>query len=437
MLLLRRFPAPMLGSRVRASYFSRPPSRAFSSPPPGSAALGAAPPGGAALPHRAVGWWLAGTAGLVYAMVVLGGVTRLTRSGLSIVEWKLAGEPLPRSAAEWEAAFDKYRAFPEFQRVNSRMSLEEFKPIYVMEWAHRMWGRGLGLVFGAPLLALAVARRVPPGLGPRLGAMLALGGGQGLVGWWMVKSGLEHDRFKPHEVPRVSPYRLATHLTGAWLLYSLLVWSALDVLRGAPGALAPGAAAATRALRPWALGAAGVVGVTTLSGAFVAGNDAGRAFNDWPLFAGRWVPEGLWDPALGARNLFENTATVQFDHRALAYSSLAGVGALHAAVARAGGRAALPPPVWRGAVLVAGAVAAQATLGVATLVTYVPVALGAAHQAGALGVWTAVLYLLHALKKAAPAPLPAAAAAAPPAARAAMALALVAAAPCGAAAPDS
>jgi cytochrome c oxidase assembly protein subunit 15 len=382
--------------------------RVFSSSP--TASSFAAP----ALPHRAVGLWLAGTAGLVYAMVVLGGVTRLTRSGLSIVEWKLAGEPLPLDAAAWEAAFAKYRAFPEYQRVNSRMSLEEFKPIYVMEWAHRMWGRGLGVVFGVPLLALAAARRVPPGLGARLGGMLALGGAQGLVGWWMVKSGLEHERFKAYEVPRVSPYRLAAHLTGAWTLYSLLAWSAMDLLRAAPAAAAPGAAAAARTLRPWALGAAGVLGVTTLSGAFVAGNDAGRAFNDWPLFAGRAVPEGVWDPALGARNLFENTATVQFDHRALAYASVGAVGALHAAAARAGGRAALPPPLWRGAVLVAGAVAAQATLGVATLVMYVPVALGAAHQAGALGVWTAVLYLLHGFKGAArlpPAPAAAAAAA--------------------------
>jgi cytochrome c oxidase assembly protein subunit 15 len=387
---------------------------------PFSSSPAVAAPRVVATSHRRVGLWLAGTAGLVYAMVVLGGVTRLTRSGLSIVEWRLAGEPLPLNAAEWEAAFEKYRAFPEFQRVNSRMTLDEFKPIYVMEWAHRMWGRGLGLVFGVPLLVLVATRRVPPGLGPRLGGMLALGGAQGLVGWWMVKSGLEHERFKAHEVPRVSPYRLAAHLTGAFTLYSLLVWSALDVLRGAPGAaLAPGAAAATRALRPWALGTAGVVGVTALSGAFVAGNDAGRAFNDWPLFAGRAVPEGVWDPALGARNLFENTATVQFDHRALAYCSLGAVGALHAAVARAGGRASLPPAVWRGAAALAAAVAAQATLGVVTLITYVPVSLGAAHQAGALGVWTAALYLLHGLKGSGGAP----AAAAPPAARAAVVLA--------------
>jgi len=388
----------MLRSLLRAPSLARAALRARAPPGPPRARLSTAAP--AAAP-RAVGWWLAGVAGGVYAMVVLGGVTRLTRSGLSIVEWRPEGDVLPSTPAEWDEAFAKYKATPEYARVNSRMTLDEFKPIYWMEWAHRAWGRALGVGFGLPLAALVAARAVPAGLAPRLGGLLALGGAQGAVGWWMVKSGLDARNFAPTDTPRVSPYRLAAHLSGAWAIYSVLAWTAMDLLR-APAAAAPAAAAAARAVRPAALAAAAVLGATTLSGAFVAGNDAGHAYNDWPLFAGRLVPEEIWDAALGARNFFENTATVQFDHRALAYATVAAVGGLHAAIARApGGAAALPPPVRAGARALAAVVAAQAALGVTTLVLYVPVELGAAHQAGALAAWTTALWTLHAVRAAA------------------------------------
>ena len=376
----------------------------------------------------------------MFGMVSLGGVTRLTRSGLSIVEWRPEGEVYPTTEAGWEAAFEKYKAFPEYQRVNSRMTLEEFKPIYFMEWAHRMWGRGLGVVFGVPLLGLVAAGKIPAGLGPRLGLLLAMGGAQGAIGWWMVKSGLEKERFEKggvfeYQRPRVSPYRLATHLTGAWALYSVLMWIAMDLLR-APAAAGPPAAAVTggaaaaaarlsalRALATPTAAALSVLALTTVSGAFVAGNDAGHAYNDWPLFAGRWVPEDLWVERLGLRNLFENTATVQFDHRMLAYSTLGAVGLVHGALAAARRRlavaaaaapaaaaaaaASLPhshyalcPSLKRAALILGGAVAAQACLGVTTLMFYVPIELGAAHQAGALGAWTSALYFAHCLKTA-------------------------------------
>jgi len=169
----------------------------------------------AARNRRLVGLWLATTAGAVFAMVVLGGVTRLTRSGLSIVEWRPAGEALPFSDAEWEVEFAKYRASPEFQRVNSGMDLEEFKPIYLMELAHRQWGRAIGLLFILPLGGLAAAGRIPPGLSGRLALLGALGAAQGGIGWWMVKSGLQHENFGEHAIPRVSPYRLATHVRGS------------------------------------------------------------------------------------------------------------------------------------------------------------------------------------------------------------------------------
>jgi cytochrome c oxidase assembly protein subunit 15 len=180
-----------------------------------SAAAAAAAPS-----TRPLAFWLLTTAGAVFVMVVLGGVTRLTRSGLSIVEWRPEGERLPTTEAEWAEEFAKYQRFPEYQRVNAHMSLEEFKPIYFMEWAHRMWGRAIGLMFVGPLAYFALTRRIPRALYGRLGGLLALGATQGAVGWWMVKSGLEHDRFKNEfAIPRVSPYRLATHVSccrGSW-----------------------------------------------------------------------------------------------------------------------------------------------------------------------------------------------------------------------------
>lgn len=433
-------------------------------------AAGAEAAAKAARNRRLVGIWIATTAGAVFAMVVLGGVTRLTRSGLSIVEWRPEGEKLPSTDSEWEVEFRKYRDFPEYQRVNAHMSLDEFKPIYFMEWAHRQWGRVIGLLFAGPLVYFAAARRIPPGLGPRLGLLLALGGAQGGVGWWMVKSGLEHERFGEHSIPRVSPYRLATHVSGpldsccimmmtmlfgfarrepdqeigklfpavshnshyvnpsrfpppltlpqplgpplnpqltfAFSLYSALAWTALDLLRTPPPALARPAKAATAALRPTALAAAGTIFLTVASGAFVAGNDAGHAYNDWPLFAGRVIPEQIWEASLGFRNFFENTATVQFDHRTLAYASLAAVGAVHMRAARLPGKSAsLPPAVRSAARLLGGLVGAQVLLGISTLMLYVPVPLAAVHQAGALALLTGALNLLHSIKQARGAPL--------------------------------
>jgi cytochrome c oxidase assembly protein subunit 15 len=164
--------------------------------------------------RRVAGYWIMGTAGMVFVMVVLGGVTRLTRSGLSIVEWRPHGEVLPTNDEEWQCEFDKYKAFPEYQKVNRHMPLDEFKFIYMMEWLHRFWGRAIGIAFAGPLAYFAVRKRIPHGLWPRLLTMLGLGAAQGGVGWWMVKSGLEHERFADeYSVPRVSPYRLTTHVS--------------------------------------------------------------------------------------------------------------------------------------------------------------------------------------------------------------------------------
>lgn len=342
---------------------------------------------------RAMAFWLLGTGSAVFGMVVFGGMTRLTRSGLSMVDWKPTQNMPPITKAEWEAEFNKYKQFPEYKLLNRGMTVEEFKSIYYMEWGHRTYGRVLGLVYGLPLLYFMASGRARAvggsNLQMKLMGLFAMGGSQGLVGWWMVKSGLDEKTIVTSE-PRVSPYRLCAHLTMAVGLYTGLLWTGWSLLRptrvvprGSPG------------FRMAATLTTSLVGTTMLSGAFVAGNDAGRAFNDWPMYAGRWIPEGIWKAKLGWKNFLENTATVQFDHRMLAYSTLA-------AVTGVWYRAEKVPNLDRKALIgfraLTGAAWAQAALGIITLMTIVPVSLGSLHQAGALTVWTCALYAQHAMR---------------------------------------
>ncbi|KAG2494105.1 hypothetical protein HYH03_007744 [Edaphochlamys debaryana] len=375
--------------------------------------------GGAALSEglstgarRAMATWLGVCTAWVYSMVVLGGVTRLTRSGLSMTEWKLAGERPPLTEEDWVAEFAKYRASPEFQKVHRNMTLEEFKFIYWMEYAHRMWGRILGVFFAVPASYFLARGWINGALGKRLGLLFFMGGTQGLVGWWMVRSGLEEPE---HEwaAPRVSPYRLAAHLVSAFAIYATLAWTTLDLLYPAPATagLTEGVLRSTGGARRFFLPLAALIAVTATSGAFVAGLDAGRAYNTWPDMNGKFIPDEYVDPNLGLspiRNLFENTAAVQFNHRTLATVTLLAV--LHgwAKYAR-GGR--LPPRATRALHGVGLVTAAQFALGVYTLLQYVPTALGSAHQANALNLFTAALALLHACRP--PQPSPAAAAMAP------------------------
>lgn len=369
-----------------------------------SAALGsqAAPEYGAAAlaagltagQRRALTWWLGGCAGWVFSLVILGGVTRLTRSGLSMTDWKLTGETPPSSPEEWEAEFARYRLSPEFLKVNASMDVEGFKFIYWMEWAHRMWGRGLGAVFALPAATFVAAGAMTRPLARRLGLLLLMGGTQGLVGWWMVRSGLQQP--ENNAVPRVSPYRLAAHLTSAFAIYATLVWTALGLAQPYPPALAagPSAARAAASLARVALPVAALVAVTAASGAFVAGLDAGRAYNTFPLMQGRLVPEDYWSVP-GWRNAFESTAAVQLHHRVLALSTLAAVAALW----RHGTRLPALPRASRLLLhgLAAGA-GVQVALGVTTLLTHVPVSLGSAHQGGALTLFTLVLALMHSVR---------------------------------------
>ena len=325
---------------------------------------------------RAVATWLYVVCALIFAMVVLGGITRLTGSGLSMVEWDpIFGIVPPRSEADWQSVFDKYKASPEYQKVNVGMDLAGFKRIFLIEYAHRVLGRTIGLVFLLPFLWFWWRRRLPQGFAPKLVTMFVLGGLQGLLGWYMVKSGLVDD-------PHVSQYRLAAHFMFAVALYGYILWVALSLWPGRP------AQGANTAFRVAVSGVLVLVLLTMTAGAFVAGLRAGHAYNTFPLMDGHLIPPGLWAMQPWWLNLFENGLTVQFTHRLLALLTLAAVLGLWAArgALRKAGRWVLH--------LLALAGLAQVALGIATLLLVVPVPLASAHQAGALVVFTLLVVLM-------------------------------------------
>ncbi|MBW8270680.1 COX15/CtaA family protein [Caldovatus aquaticus] len=360
---------------------------------------GAGPADAAA--RRRIGRWLLLVCLMVWIMVALGGATRLTGSGLSIMEWApLSGTLPPLSEAEWNRLYDLYRTIPQYALVNQGFGLEGFKRIFWLEWVHRLWGRLIGLAYALPLLWFWARGRIPAGLKPRLLLLLALGGLQGVVGWVMVASGFEPDR------TTVSPYRLVAHLGLALLLYAALLWTALSLLQPAAPAAREEEAAGTRTLRRWVRVAAGLALLTMLAGGFVAGLRAGLDYNTFPLMEGRLVPRGYWWLEPAWRNLTDNVAAVQFNHRLLATLTLAAAAGA-AVVAWRGGRGAAREEAARRrrlALGLLGAVALQYALGVATLLLVVPVWLGTLHQAAAVLVLTVALVALHALRPARAAP---------------------------------
>ncbi|KMT16997.1 hypothetical protein BVRB_2g042020 [Beta vulgaris subsp. vulgaris] len=347
-------------------------------------------------PHarKMVGIWLFGSAAWVFSMVILGGITRLTRSGLSMTDWKFTGNLPPMSEDEWALEFEKYKQSPEYKRINKGMNLEDFKFIYWMEYAHRMWGRALGIMFALPFSYFLRKGFITPRLGLRLSALFGLGAGQGLIGWWMVKSGLEEPASE-HAEPRVSPYRLAAHLTSAFVIYCGLLWTALSVVMPEPPAESlawvNGAAKVKRLAIPLSL----LVGVTAVSGAFVAGNDAGRAFNTFPKMGDTWIPDDVLSMKPIMRNFFENTSTVQLDHRILATATMASVCCFWWATRKLDIHPAVKSLI--GSTL--GLTGLQVTLGISTLLSYVPVSLGTAHQAGALTLLSFMILLTHTVRK--------------------------------------
>lgn len=313
--------------------------------------------------------WLAFIAFLVFCMVIVGGATRLTNSGLSITEWQpLLGVVPPLNEADWLVAFEKYKLIPQYRTVNLGMTLGDFKFIYWWEWAHRFLGRFVGVAFAVPFLYFAVMRKLERRLLPRLAILFALGGAQGALGWYMVSSGLI-DRVD------VSQYRLAAHLTLAALIFAATVWVAKGVGRQRyyPVSFDDGFAVFLVLL----------ILLQIAAGGFVAGLDAGQGYQTWPKMDGQWVPTGLLTMTPEWRNLFENAMTVQFSHRILAYTILL------AAIIHAWRSFALPSMVLTYAIFT------QACIGVLTLLLHVPLPVALIHQAGSMIVLALAVWNLH------------------------------------------
>ncbi len=326
---------------------------------------------------RPVRWWLIAVAVLIAAMVLVGGATRLTESGLSIVEWKpVSGALPPLSAAQWNEAFEGYRAIPQYRQLNAGMSLDEFKTIFWWEWSHRLLGRAIGAIYLLPFLWFLWRGALGGELRRRLWLIFGLGALQGAVGWWMVASGLS-------QRVEVSQYRLATHLVLALLIFASIVWTLRRLVETAPPA-------ATPRLKISAMIFLALTFVQLYLGALVAGLRAGKIYNTWPDIDGGFVPSAarLFFETPWWRNLFENALTVQFEHRMVAYTLLvlAALHAVDAALSRAG------KPVIDGALWLLGVVALQATLGILTLLNQVPMDLALAHQAVAIAVLTLAVF---------------------------------------------
>lgn len=321
--------------------------------------------------------WLMGIALMVFAMIVIGGITRLTDSGLSMVEWRpIIGTLPPLTDHEWLRVFTLYQQSPEYQKINAGMDLSAFKWIFFWEYLHRLFGRLIGIMFILPLLWLALRRQIPHGFGRRFMILLLLGGTQGLIGWWMVKSGLVDD-------PYVSAYRLATHLGIALTILGVLIWTIADLKHG-------------RALLPrgHVAGVIGILALTIIAGAFVAGMNAGLIYNEYPFMGGQFVPieygyYGVMDP-------FENPASAQFNHRWIAAIAVLGVFSLWFRARKAerdGYQLGLSP------VIMMLALFSQFLLGIMTLLYQVPVALGTLHQAGAAFLLIFVIWVSHGLMR--------------------------------------
>lgn len=333
---------------------------------------------------RLIASWLLICCATIFGMVVLGGVTRLTGSGLSMVQWApIMGILPPLSLSEWQETFSLYQQYPEFQLKNFHMTLDDFKSIFWFEYAHRLLGRGIGVIFFLPFLFFVFTGRVNRSLTPKLLFMFVLGGLQGLMGWYMVKSGLIDD-------PHVSQYRLTAHLSLAIIIYAYMFWVAMDLL--SPKTLIPSPPPHKKLAQLSALISI-VIFITIMSGGFVAGTRAGFAFNTFPLMNGKLIPDGLFTLTPIWHNFFENIITVQFDHRALATTLFLLIPAFWAKSRKL----ELEPTARLSINLLLAALALQITLGISTLLLVVPVALAAAHQAGAVVLLTASLFVNHQL----------------------------------------
>lgn len=337
--------------------------------------------------QRAVELWLWFIAALVFAMIVVGGATRLTDSGLSITEWKpILGAIPPLSEADWLSVFEKYKQIPEYHIVNKGMSLDEFKFIFWWEWSHRFLGRFIGLAFAFPLLVFWMTGRLRQGLPVKLLSILALGGLQGAIGWYMVSSGLS-------ERVDVSQYRLALHLSVAMAILAIVVWFALDERRARLGA---NNATVSASVRNFVRVIVFVIGVQIVLGAFVAGLRAGLIYNTWPSMNGQFFPSDYWISEHGFLSLFDSHAAVQFNHRIAAYIVL-GVVLYHVwRIVRSGASGMARTS----GIALAHATTAQAVIGILTLLMHVPLSLGLLHQGGAAVVLAIAIWHLFEVRHA-------------------------------------
>lgn len=334
--------------------------------------------------RRKVAAWLLLCCAMVFAMVVVGGVTRLTHSGLSIVEWRpILGTLPPLNDAQWMETFDKYKQTPEYRKVNHGMSVDEFKSIFWWEYFHRLLGRMIGVVFLLPLLWFWWRGRIDRALALKLTGIFVLGGLQGAMGWYMVKSGLVDD-------PRVSQYRLTAHLSLALLIYAAMLWTALSLLFPA----CANSASASMKLRRTAWSITAAIAYMIVTGGFVAGIRAGFAYNTFPLMNGHLVPPEIFMLEPWYLNFFNNMATVQFDHRLGAWLLALLVPWLWLQARKQ----ALDTRARLGVHLLLGLLALQITLGIATLLLGVPMPLAAAHQGGVVLLLGAALWTNHALR---------------------------------------
>ena len=340
--------------------------------------------------NKAIAIWLLACCAIIFGMIILGGVTRLTGSGLSMVEWApIMGILPPLNQTDWQETFLLYQQFPEYQLKNFNMSLGEFKSIFWFEYGHRLLGRSIGIIFLLPFLFFLFRGKIEKALTPKLITMFVLGGLQGVMGWYMVKSGLIND-------PHVSQYRLTAHLGLAVVIYAYMFWVALDLLYPKINDVAKNT---DKKLGPLSLIISTMIIITILSGGFVAGTRAGFAFNTFPLMDGQLIPNGLLELSPLWRNFFENIVTVQFDHRVLATLLFIIIPVFCFKTGKLADRLESQPLVRTGSHLLLAALALQITLGISTLLLVVPVALAAAHQAGAIILLTAALFVSQQLHR--------------------------------------
>jgi cytochrome c oxidase assembly protein subunit 15 len=327
--------------------------------------------------NRQIAWWLIICAAVIFGMILLGGVTRLTDSGLSMVDWKpIRGVIPPITQADWQAMFLKYQQFPEYRKTNFNMTLEQFKPIFMYEYLHRMLGRFIGIIFVLPFLFFYFTKRIVPGLTPRLLVMLVLGGSQRVLGWYMVKSGLVDN-------PHVSQYRLTAHLGMAVFIYGFIFWTVLDLL--APVASQP------KHLKRFAYSLSGLIFLMILSGGLVAGTRAGIPYPTWPLMGDSFIPPGLYSLQPFWLSAFEDMLTIQFNHRMFAYLIVG----LVCTFAYQALKSDLQGSLKVGIYCFIGLLFLQVSLGISTLIFYIPVPIAAAHQVCAVALLSASLFVSH------------------------------------------